>query len=53
MKKIVKVELSCKECGYKFIIDVDDEMYDNDYSISCEGCKLEQRLSYYNYYPLK
>jgi len=50
--KTVRVELTCKNCGYRFVIDVDDEMYDNDYDVICQGCSQEQSLSSYDYYPL-
>jgi DNA-directed RNA polymerase subunit RPC12/RpoP len=52
MSKYVAVELGCKECGKKFIFEVDNEIYDNDYSILCKLCGKEQKLSYYDYFVI-
>jgi len=51
--KSIKVELTCRECGYENIADIDNEMYKNDYCFICKGCGKEQPISYYDYFPLE
>ena len=51
--KSIKVELTCRECGYENIADIDDEMYKKDTCFICKGCGKEQPISYYDYFPLE
>ncbi len=50
--EFTKVELTCRDCGKSFLLDIDDEMYDNDYDITCDNCDREQSISSYDYSPL-
>ena len=51
-REFTKVKLTCKDCGESFELDIDDEMYDNDYHITCDKCGREQRIKSYNYTPM-